>query len=330
VWDPDATTENVRASSCHGARSSVRRTTRNLSGSSLLLPQGWAATAVVSAGYGGSSKPHAIADGTLRMVDNPDFTPGSIRHIIESSGTYTQHNGPSFSSSGVSGLIGSTLGGFVYLPLLLPSGPYPVVISRTTLNNILLPTAAGTTIGQILPPLAGNTSLLNVGIVLAHHPSLPHVRMTGTIDLVIVLGEIASTGLANTANLPPRIIWVDQDAKPRHVIFVGESNRRIVFATGRGNGQSTYAGFLGVTQLLLGGPLKWRLQWINEYTHMTFVPPRLFSWVECTGSIRTDWSFSCSDSGSSDKLVLKRDSAPGGLETLMPRDGWLEPYFLVR
>ena len=329
IWDANAITENVRAQSCFCAHPTAARTTKNSGGSALLMPENDRATPNATAGYGGSSQPYAVADGTLRMVDNADFPAGSIRHIVEASGSYTQHTGPVL-GSGVTGLIGSLLGGIVDLSAILPTSADPVIISRTTLNKLLLPSAAGSTISQLLPPLSGSTSLLNIGVIIAHHPNLPNLRMTGNLDLVIILGEILPLGITNTGNLPPRIIWVDQNSKPRHVIFVGESDRKLVFVTGRGNGQDTYVGFLGVTQLLLGGPLRWRLQWINEFTRMNVVPPPIFSYLECTGSIRTDWTFACTDSGNSDKLVLRRDTNPSGLESLMPRDGWLEPYFLVR
>lgn len=324
IWDADATTENLRAQACVCANPRAVRTVKNTLGSALVMPENWNAPARPTAGYGGSSQPHAISDGTLKMADNADFKAGSIRHIMEDSANYTQHTGPVLQGLNVLGLIGSTLGGIVNLSTLSPTGPNPVIISRTTLANMVLPSASGSSIGQLLPPLAGNLSLLNIGVVLADHPSLPHVAFTSSIDLVIIVGELLPLSFNATSHLPPRIIWVDQSTKPRHVIFVGESNRKLVFVTGRGTGQNTYVGFLGVTQLLTSGPLRWRLQWINEFAKMNVIPPPIFSHLECTGSLRTDWSFSILDSGSSDRFVLKRDSNPDGLERLLPRDGWVE------
>jgi hypothetical protein len=55
------------------------------------------------------------------------------------------------------------------------------------------------------------------------------------------------------------------------------------------------------------------------------------------GGIRTNYSLNCTDATNTMRFALSRETTPIAptipvttMETLMPRDGWYAPYFLVR
>lgn len=330
VWEGDAETEHIRAESCLSLNPKAVRTTMSTNASGRVMPQNYPATARCTAGTSGVVGSAANTDGSLNMISNAAFPPGSLEAIAGANGSLVTYNGPVVGLLGlVTGLLGGVVGGLVDLGDLSSSLTDPVQIQRTYLSSLLLSNIEGADLGSVIPLYSGYTGLLNIGIVAANHPNLTHVKMTGTIDLVIVLGQLTPLGLAQTAGLSPVVIWVDQASKPRHVIFIGESRRPIVFATGKGYGQNTYVAYVGVTALL-GGPLEWRLHWVNEYTHLWIVPPIFFGSLVMTGSMRTNWSIDSTDAQTVDRIVIQRDGDQSALEKFLPRDAWLEPYSLIR
>lgn len=116
-----------------------------------------------------------------------------------------------------------------------------------------------------------------------------------------------------------------ENTTTRDIRFVGENNRPVILATGQGTGQTIYMGFSGSSSVV-GGPLRWRLHMVNQYCSLWLSPPDGAN-VTLTGSIRTDWSINCTDSSSKMRFYLQAETSPEGLETLLPRDGWNEPYF---
>ena len=330
LWESNAETEHLRAESCLSLSPRAVRTTMSSNASGKLMPLNYPATARCTAGTSGVAGSAANTDGTLKMIDNPDFAPGSLKAIAEAHGSLVSYSGPVVDLLGqVTGLLGGIVGGLVDLDDLSSSLSSPVQIQRTYLSSLLLSNIEGADLAAVIPVYAGYTGLLNIGIITANHPNLSHVKMTGSIDLVVIIGQLTPLGLSQTAGLSPVIIWVDEASKPRHVIFIGESRRPIIFATGKGYGQDAYVAYVGVTSLL-GGPLEWRLHWVNEYTHLRIVPPLFFGSLLMTGSMRTNWSIDSTDAQTVDRIVIQRDGDQAALEKFLPRDAWLEAYSLVR
>jgi len=331
VWESNSQTENLLASSCIDMGAQVKRTVTNLNGNGLVLPDNWAPGPRTTAGYGGSSQPTAVTDGTLNMVNNPNFAPGSIYNIMQSTGNFAVYEGPVAGLLGVvTGLVGGVVNEVVDL-LSLSSGAssaaQPVQVTQTLLANLNLPGVVGTTLNSVLPIYDGYLGLLNIAVVLVHAPTLPHLELTGSLDLILLVGDLLPLDPSYAASLPPVIIWVDQSTHPRHILFLGQSTRRIILVTGAGTGAPTYCAFVGVTSLL-GGPLPWRLQWINQDCDLEIIPPLVFGYAQITGSIRTNWTFNVIDLLSSNtRMVVQKENWPGSLKTLMPRDAWFAPCY---
>ena len=78
-----------------------------------------------------------------------------------------------------------------------------------------------------------------------------------------------------------------------------------------------------------GGPLRWRLHLINQYRNVYLAPPNGLN-VALTGSIRTNWHINCTDSTATTRFTLSRETSPGNLPLLLPRDAWFELSTIVR
>jgi hypothetical protein len=155
---------------------------------------------------------------------------------------------------------------------------------------------------------------------------LGHLRINGSVDQLVLQGQTTSTDWAAADALPPVIIWMEQEV--RDIRFVGENNRRLVLAIGTGSGLTCYMGWSG-TSLVSGGPLRWRLHLINQYRNVYLAPPNGLN-VALTGSIRTNWHINCTDSTATTRFTLSRETSPGNLPLLLPRDAWFELSTIVR
>lgn len=205
--------------------------------------------------------------------------------------------------------------------------PQPVQIQQTPLANLNLANVVGTTLNSALPVFNGFSGALNIGIVMVNSANLPNVELTGNLDMVILLGDLVTTNASFDASLAPVIIWVDQSTHPRHIIFLGQSTRQVILVTGAGTGAATYCAFVGVSDLL-GAPLPWRLQWINQDCDLEIIPPTQFGYANITGSVRTNWTFNVIDTLTTNtRMVIQRDTSPGSLNTLMPRDAWFSSCY---
>lgn len=310
IWDETAESINVRAQACLNMTKTGTNTVRDTS-SATLLPQNFGARTTATAGTGGTSSPSAVTNGTLQLINNTDFTPGSVRHIMEatgtagttwlncSTGTATSTNINTTSNSGNS------------------TSDTQVKLESTV--TYALPTTS--------PYGYTKSGNLNVLIVRLKNSTLKHLRITSGVEQLVLEGQTTSTDYTNAGNLGPVIIWLEQ-ADCRDIRFVGENNRRLILATGEGTGATLYAGFHG-NSIIGGSALRWRMQWINEYRAVYLNTPTGLGAI-ITGGIRTDWGIYSTDTGSSIRVTLQRETSPGALETMLPRDGWLEPYFLVR
>jgi hypothetical protein len=298
IYDSTASTANVRATEVLNLTKTGTNTTLNTSGATM-LPTNYNALPRFTAGYGGSGTPSAVLDGSLNMISNPTFTPGSLVDIMTNNGGYTNVSAGSASGTSTSAVQ-------VTLNYGTPTYPPPT----------------------ISPYNYSYTNPFNMVTVRLKPPSgtLGHLRINGSVDQLVLQGQTTSTDWTAADALPPVIIWMEQEA--RDIRFVGENNRRLVLAIGTGSGLTCYMGWSG-SSLVAGGPLRWRLHLINQYRNIYLAPPSGLN-VALTGSIRTNWHINCTDSSATTRFTLSRETSPGNLPLLLPRDAWFEPYTLVR
>lgn len=308
VWDNSADIAGVRSTSVVHRYNGATTTTLNNAGTGNVLPDNYADFPVCTA-----SPTTAVIDGTLNMVNNSAFPAGSVFAIMQA-GLYT-----TYSSTTNSGTTSSPVQVLVQNPPTYtpPStSPYNYSYNASAFNTI-----------TIRPLVPGQTT-----------SALTHCYISGAFDQVIIEGQTNATDFANADALPPIIIYMDQSTT-RDIRFVGENNRRLILAVGTPGAAVTtlYMGWSGTTSLA-GSMLRWRLQLINEGRSLYIAPPSSGTAnVLLTGGIRTNYSLTCTDPSNALRFVLQRETTPIApsfptttMETLMPRDSWFKPYFLVR
>lgn len=310
IWDSTADSINLRAESCVNMVEAATNTVKSTATSPVaILPQNFPSQVRVTAGAGTGGAAAAVSDGTLNMINNTDFTAGSVRHIMEAAGS-TAWLTCSTATASSTNINTTTASGTTTsdVQVKLESTPTYALPTTSPYNY----TASGS---------------LNVLVIRLKNSTLKHLRISSGVEQVVLEGQTTATDYTNADSLSPVIIWLEQ-ADCRDIRFVGENNRRLILATGKGAGATLYSSFHG-TSIIGGSALRWRLQWINEFrVPYLNTPTGLGALI--TGGIRTDWGLYSTDTGSSVRVTLQRETSPGALETMLPRDGWLEPYFLVR
>jgi hypothetical protein len=310
IWDSTASTANLRADDCINMTKTGTNTVKDTA-LATMLPQNFPASVTVTAGYGGTTTPTAVSNGTLNLANNTDFTPGSVRHIMEATGILgTTWMNCTTSSNSLTNIDTDNNGGNT------------TSATRTDLDNT--PT--------YVPPAPAPygyvaSGSLNILTVRLKNPALKHLRITNGVEQLVLEGQTTATDYTAAALLDPVIIWLEQP-DCRDIRFVGENSRPLILVTGKGAGATLFCSWSG-NSLIGGNALRWRLQWINEYRDVYLDAPN-GKGIQIIGSIRTNWSINCTDSTNTVRFTLDRDTAPGDLETMLPRDGWLEPYYLVR
>ncbi len=312
IYDASATSSNLRATSCFQAVAANTSTTKSNDGASTLLPENYPATPVATAGYGGSSSATAVTNGTLKLINNTDFTAGSIRHTMESGGTSTWMNCTTNSSSSTN------------VETDVANG------SSSTATQVKLESTVTYAVPTTSPYGYTKSGNLNVLVVRLANAGLKHLRVTSGVEQIVLEGQTTSSAYTTAGTLDPVIIWLEQN-DCRDIRFVGENNRPLILALGgpSATGTTVYLGFHG-TSLVAGGPLRWRMHLYNEYRNVYFNPPSSSVGIQVTGGIRTNWSFNSTYTDTVVRMIVQRETAPGELELMLPRDCWLEPYFLVR
>ena len=303
IWDKTATTGNVRATSvqCRYTSGTSAVTVKNTGGTASIMPENMSICPSSTAGVGGSANTPGATDGTLTMCDNANFTAGSLYHIITSSafGTYTTWNGL--------GNNGTTAD---------PS--YSTQVNKTSATYV-----APTTTPYNYSPV-GQMNTLWVDL---QNASLNNLVVTGNFEQVVLKGTTTQTQYNTQDTLSPIIILIEEDAL-RDIRFVGENNRRVILGIKKTTTNTVYMGFSG-SSAVIGGPLRWRLNLVNEYGALWVDPPSGNN-VSLTGSVRTNWQFNCTDSTSTQRIILNEETSPSTLETMLPRDSYFTSYVLVR
>ena len=297
IYDSTATVSSVKANECLNLTKTGTNYTLNSTGSASLLPDNFNATPKFTAGYGGSSSPSAVLDGSLNVINNSNFTPGSIVDIMTANGGYTNVSAGSAVNNN--------------------SSPYYVVLQT---SSITYP------VPTVSPYKYTYTSPFNVVFVNINNASLGHLRINGSVDQLVLNGQTTSSAYTSAATMSPVIIWLEQEG--RDIRLVGENSRPIILVTGNGTGQTLYMGFSG-SRTSGTGDLRWRMQFITQYRTVYLAPPTSNN-VTIYGGIMTNSSILCTDTTSTNRFTIQPDSSPATYATLMPRYGWFEPYFMVR
>ena len=302
VYDGTAVTNTMRATMCHNCLGTTN-TTLSSAGSALLMPDNYPAIPVGHVGNGGAGGA-LLADGTLNMINNSYFPASSLyATMVASSSGYTTCSSTTAATL-ATGVVVTNHSLPYTVPVTSPYG-YTASASKSVLTITLLTVTS-------------------------------HVYITGAYDQIVINGSANATDYATQDTLAPLIIMLS-NSSARDIRFVGENNRRLILATGTGNGATVFMSFSGTTSVAGGGPLRWRLQHINEYRNPWYDVPATPTGISLllTGGIRTNWSVNCTDTTANARISLNLESNSTGsngpgLELLMPRDAWNEPYFYIR
>jgi len=154
--------------------------------------------------------------------------------------------------------------------------------------------------------------------------ALTHLRINADFDEIKFMGTDKADEYATMDTLTPVIVWIEHGGVS-NIKFDKESARRLILAVGPGSGQAVQIENTGSGSGPAGN--RWRMHLINEYRDITLKPPG--AGVIITGSIRTNWHIRCTAGDSDVRYILQRETNPIGLETLLPRDGWLETLYYI-
>jgi len=308
IWDNTAVISGVRSTSCVHRYNDATTTTLDNSGTNAILPDNYADFPITS-----SSPSTAVIDGTLNMLNNSSFPAGSLYAIMQA-GIYTNYSSTANSGTATDPVQIKVESSPTYTPPA--TSPYNYSYTASAFKTI-----------RIRPLVAGQTT-----------SALTHCYVSAGFDQVIIEGQTNTTDYANAGNLSPIIIYMDSNST-QDIRFVGENNRRLILGVGAPGAavKTIYMGFSGTTSGTTGF-LRWRLQLINEGRDLYFAPPASGTAnVMIFGGIRTNYSLNCTDATNTMRFALSRETTPIAptipvttMETLMPRDAWYAPYFLVR
>ncbi len=326
MYSSSADISGVDADECLNLTKTGTSTTLNSSGSSTLLPQNFPSVPIFAQGSVSTSS-GAVLDGSLNLCNNANFTPSSIYHIMRTltPGYYimttastpsTMTSGANLESNHSGGVTGTTKnGGSASSDIWVKTDDHNPPIPNT--STFTEPTVS---------PYAYTWSNGNSAVsILLKSASLYHVDLQNGATMLILQGQTNAADYTAAASLPPLVILVQQTIKD--IRFVGENSRPLILALGNGTGSPTFVSWSGGSTASGGGPLRWKLNLINQYNDLYFDPPSGNN-VTLIGSIRTNWNINCTDSSSTNRFTLMRDTTPGSLVSTLPRDAWFEPVVI--
>ena len=326
LYDSTADVSSVEADECLNLTKTGTNTSKNSSGSAALLPENYPSIPIFSQGSVSTSS-GAVLDGSLNLCNNANFTPSSIYHIMRTltPGYYimTTASTPSTMTSGANldnnhsgGVSGTTKnGGSATSDIWVKVDDHnPPIPNTSTFNEPTVSPYAYTW-------AKGNSAVA----ILLKSASLYHVHLQAGATMLVLQGQTNAADYAAAASLPPVVVLVEPGIKD--IRLVGENSRPLILALGNGSGGTTFMSWSGNSTASGGGPLRWKLNLINQYNDVWLDPP-VGNNVTLTGSIRTNWNINCTDATAVNRFILQQDTSPGSLVSTLPRDAWFEPVVI--
>ncbi len=189
---------------------------------------------------------------------------------------------------------------------------------------------------------SGYDTKLKVLFIKLDSQHLKNMRIFGVVDQIIFVGQSNAAAFANAAALKPVIITIMPNGAKgrwvRDIRFERENNRRHVLAFQDDNGRPIELSW--VNNPISGTEFRWRSVLVNEYTALFFnMPSNLTQNVRLIGGVMTNWTVKRRAAGGTNpsRLLFTSDSDPAvpaatnsgpAFATFLPRDAWLESYFL--
>ncbi len=189
---------------------------------------------------------------------------------------------------------------------------------------------------------SGYDNKLKVLFIKLDSEYLKNMRIYGVIDQIIFVGQNTTPAFENAATLKPVIFTIMPSSSKgrwvRDIRFERENNRRHVLAFQDDNGRPIE--FSWVNTPISGTEFRWRSVLVNEYQSIMFnMPSTLTRSVRWIGGVMTNWTLKRRAAGGTNpsRLIFTGDSDPAvpaatnsgpAFATFLPRDAWLESYFL--
>jgi hypothetical protein len=195
-----------------------------------------------------------------------------------------------------------------------------------------------------LPPgwPSGYDTKLKVLFIKMDSAYLKNMRIYGVVDQIVFVGQSNAAAFDAAAYLKPVIITIMPNGSlgrwVRDIRFERENNRRHVLAFKDDNGRDVELSWVNAP--IGGTEFRWRSVLVNEYQTIMFnMPTTLTQSVRWIGGVMTNWTVKRRAAGGTNpsRLLFTSDSDPavpaginGGpaFATFLPRDAWLESYFL--
>lgn len=255
-----------------------------------------------------------LFDGYLNVIENADNPENSLWHTMQK-GSYEEIE--------------------VYQDNLPPTGSYWMAKYDTEQPLVPPPDYAN---GGFEVPF--RTLYINLA-----HPGLKHLCIRQDIrivDQIVFVGQKTSAEYEAAGAMSPVIVTLIQGpgSPVRNVAFQHENNRRLIIGTKVKSGlTSREIIFSWAGSPILGRELRWRMTLINEgFPVLMNLHENAATDIRWIGGIMTNWSVwrnSMVTGPRSERLILQSDGAVPTLpvvgasyESLLPREAWLESYFL--
>ncbi len=195
-----------------------------------------------------------------------------------------------------------------------------------------------------LPPKypSGYPEKLRVLFIKLDSQYLKNMRIYGVVDQIIFVGQSNATAFANASAMKPVIITIMPDKNSSYWVkdirFERENNRRHVLAFQNNNGNPVE--FSWVNNPISGTQFRWRGVLVSEYQSIIFnMPNTMTQSIRWIGGVMTNWTIKRRAaggvnasrlvfSGDNDSTVPASTNTGPAFATFLPRDAWLESYFL--
>ena len=189
---------------------------------------------------------------------------------------------------------------------------------------------------------SGYDDKLKVLFIKLDSQYLKNMRIYGVVDQIIFVGQSSASAFSSAAALKPVIITIMPNGAKgrwvRDIRFERENNRRHVLAFQDDNGRPVELSW--VNNPIAGTEFRWRCVLVNEYQSIMFnMPTTLTQSIRWIGGVMTNWTVKRRVAGGTNpsRLIFSGDSDPTvpaatnvgpAFATFLPRDAWLESYFL--